>query len=157
MDDFGGWGMQYAAEPCLPFRSSDDGLLGEFLGGGFDLRPDHGGLDLPSCPVQNLMQCHDGGSLSDGVPEGFMGLDTAADVLPSVAGAAEDSLLDPFVYVVPDDVAVAEEPAQTPTPASNTAFSGYSGSTTGGGGRSEERRVGKECSSPCRSRWSPYH
>ena len=26
-----------------------------------------------------------------------------------------------------------------------------------GTGRSEERRVGKECSSPCRSRWSPYH
>ena len=25
------------------------------------------------------------------------------------------------------------------------------------GTRSEERRVGKECSSPCRSRWSPYH
>ena len=23
--------------------------------------------------------------------------------------------------------------------------------------RSEERRGGKECSSPCRSRWSPYH
>ena len=23
--------------------------------------------------------------------------------------------------------------------------------------RSEERRVGKECSEPCRSRWSPYH
>ena len=23
--------------------------------------------------------------------------------------------------------------------------------------RSEERRVGKECSSSCRSRWSPYH
>ena len=26
-----------------------------------------------------------------------------------------------------------------------------------GKARSEERRVGKECSSPCRSRWSPYH
>ena len=25
------------------------------------------------------------------------------------------------------------------------------------GGRSEERRVGKECVQPCRSRWSPYH
>ena len=25
------------------------------------------------------------------------------------------------------------------------------------GSGSEERRVGKECSSPCRSRWSPYH
>src|SRR3546814_11871964 len=24
-------------------------------------------------------------------------------------------------------------------------------------GRSEERRVGEECVSPCRSRWSPYH
>src|SRR3546814_16872078 len=23
--------------------------------------------------------------------------------------------------------------------------------------RSEERRVGKECVSPCRARWSPYH
>src|SRR3546814_10957502 len=27
---------------------------------------------------------------------------------------------------------------------------------TPGGGRSEERRVGKECVSTCRSRWSPY-
>ena len=26
-----------------------------------------------------------------------------------------------------------------------------------GKGRSEERRVGKECTSWCRSRWSPYH
>ena len=25
------------------------------------------------------------------------------------------------------------------------------------GARSEERRVGKECVQPCRSRWSPYH
>ena len=23
--------------------------------------------------------------------------------------------------------------------------------------RSEERRIGKECVQPCRSRWSPYH
>src|SRR3546814_3185422 len=27
----------------------------------------------------------------------------------------------------------------------------------GGHDRSEERRVGKECVSTCRSRWSPYH
>src|SRR3546814_14185456 len=36
------------------------------------------------------------------------------------------------------------------------------GEGVGGGGagadlRSEERRVGKECVSTCRSRWSPYH
>ena len=31
------------------------------------------------------------------------------------------------------------------------------GSAIFGKGRSEERRVGKECVQPCRSRWSPYH
>src|SRR3546814_13243548 len=31
------------------------------------------------------------------------------------------------------------------------------GRTQGGVMRSEERRVGKECVSTCRSRWSPYH
>src|SRR3546814_18642358 len=29
--------------------------------------------------------------------------------------------------------------------------------SAGEAGRSEERRVGKECVSTCRSRWSPYH
>ena len=29
--------------------------------------------------------------------------------------------------------------------------------TANNGNRSEERRVGKECTSWCRSRWSPYH
>ena len=29
--------------------------------------------------------------------------------------------------------------------------------TPWGPDRSEERRVGKECIEPCRSRWSPYH
>ena len=28
---------------------------------------------------------------------------------------------------------------------------------TPGKGGTEERRVGKECRMPCRSRWSPYH
>src|SRR3546814_2336450 len=31
------------------------------------------------------------------------------------------------------------------------------GFATTQGSRSEERRVGKECVSTCRSRWSPYH
>src|SRR3546814_18634693 len=31
------------------------------------------------------------------------------------------------------------------------------GSTVHGIERSEERRVGKECVSTCRSRWEPYH
>src|SRR3546814_9557078 len=32
-----------------------------------------------------------------------------------------------------------------------------SGRCFGPGHRSEERRVGKECVSTCRSRWAPYH
>ena len=45
----------------------------------------------------------------------------------------------------------------------NTALFSLLGTTYGGDGRtnfalrSEERRVGKECIPPCRSRWSPYH
>src|SRR3546814_13441752 len=33
----------------------------------------------------------------------------------------------------------------------------YKVATVRPGVRSEERRVGKECVSTCRSRWSPYH
>ena len=37
------------------------------------------------------------------------------------------------------------------------ALSGAAIGASGGAMRSEERRVGKECSLLCRSRWSPYH
>src|SRR3546814_11357242 len=37
------------------------------------------------------------------------------------------------------------------------AFFDLSGSAPVRKESSEERRVGKECVSPCRSRWSPYH
>src|SRR3546814_16497217 len=48
---------------------------------------------------------------------------------------------------------------------SNPAFAGLVAEMDGAAigyllyhfGRSEERRVGKECVSTCRSRWSPYH
>ena len=36
-------------------------------------------------------------------------------------------------------------------------FSFLFGSSWNPAARSEERRVGKECVSTCRSRWSPYH
>src|SRR3546814_14546994 len=36
-------------------------------------------------------------------------------------------------------------------------FNKYAGHTQPRQVRSEERRVGKECVSTCRSRWSPYH
>ena len=36
-------------------------------------------------------------------------------------------------------------------------FGKYRATFTPGLHRSEERRVGRECDSSCRSRWSPYH
>src|SRR3546814_6509350 len=41
---------------------------------------------------------------------------------------------------------------EAPGPGPGTAQAGH-----GDRRRSEERRVGKECVSTCRSRWSPYH
>src|SRR3546814_11665639 len=34
---------------------------------------------------------------------------------------------------------------------------GFGGSLNDGSGRSDERRVGKECVSTCRTRWAPEH
>src|SRR3546814_20634647 len=48
-------------------------------------------------------------------------------------------------------VAFILEEAFVPRSLSNALFDQYEG------WRSEERRVGKECVSTCRSRWSPYH
>ncbi|XP_062232014.1 transcription factor LATE FLOWERING-like [Phragmites australis] len=158
MDAFGGWSTPYAAEPCLPSRPSDDGLLSPFLCASLDgLRFDHGDLDLPSShPIPNLMHCHDGAGHSDDVPTAFMGL-YSTDVLPSVAvihGAVDDGLLDTFAYV-PN--VVAEEHARAAV--SNTAFSGYS-STTGGNGNissGESNTYGDghdtEVASPCAMSW----
>src|SRR3546814_2143587 len=36
-------------------------------------------------------------------------------------------------------------------------YVGFGSIAIGASERSEERRVGKECVSTCRSRWSPYH
>src|SRR3546814_19450201 len=40
---------------------------------------------------------------------------------------------------------------------SSDGLEGFNVVIGGGMGRSEERRVGKECVSTCSSRWSPYH
>src|SRR3546814_10971485 len=48
--------------------------------------------------------------------------------------------------------------AEKPRSASHTACRiSSTGSAAYRRDRSEERRVGKECVSTCRSRWSPYH
>src|SRR3546814_12286183 len=57
--------------------------------------------------------------------------------LPGIPGAPVEKLVDPHVHVE-GPIAMIWSPYVFLL-------------------RSEERRVGKECVSPCRSRWSPYH
>src|SRR3546814_8173903 len=54
--------------------------------------------------------------------------------------------------VCSSDLADSSRPSLPPIRAAASHFRGISRSP-----RSEERRVGKECVSTCRSRWSPYH
>src|SRR3546814_16567935 len=51
----------------------------------------------------------------------------------------------------------SEAPTRFRRTSSQKSSSGSERRGTGGFRRSEERRVGKECVSTCRSRWSPYH
>src|SRR3546814_11169748 len=51
------------------------------------------------------------------------------------------------------------EPPREPSRISSTSSQGWKwiAAAARAAARSEERRVGKECVSTCRSRWSPYH
>src|SRR3546814_14655002 len=51
-----------------------------------------------------------------------------------------------------DEDVIGRTQADRPAPGKASAFGGHHALH-----RSEERRVGKECVSTCRSRWSPYH
>src|SRR3546814_14007010 len=92
-------------------------------------------------------------------PEPWLRID-----FPDVAiqyGAIEELLRDPEL---PDDVvsegkAVQREPGdQRDEPQRRfRRMAGKHGKEVLRIVRSEERRVGKECVSTCRSRWSPYH
>ena len=69
-----------------------------------------------------------------------------ADV-PSVTDEEMRSIQEAgFVSAISDTRFYPSEPDGAP-PANASRFAA----------RSEERRVGKECVQPCRSRWSPYH
>src|SRR3546814_12992577 len=64
-----------------------------------------------------------------------------------------------------DEAAAASPPDAVATPLGGAAFGNVVHDTLeapafpawDGGARSEERRVGKECVSPCRFRWTPNH
>src|SRR3546814_4174520 len=57
----------------------------------------------------------------------------------------------------PDDSGGVAAPGRAPVATAAYEGAGGRGAVPAVRARSEERRVGKECVSPCRSRWSPYH
>src|SRR3546814_14339661 len=63
-------------------------------------------------------------------------------------------LVDDAIVVVENVERIMVEEGISPKEATKKAMPQISGAVVG---RSEERRVGKECVSTCRSRWSPYH
>src|SRR3546814_17455518 len=69
---------------------------------------------------------------------------------PTVSTAVADALIDTGNETAVARL-VANEGADLTEAALGRVITSYQGS------RSEERRVGKECVSTCRSGWSPYH
>src|SRR3546814_15118141 len=84
---------------------------------------------------------------------------TAANVQQVVAGAGRGAVeLQGQLALVQGEIAVDIHHARRKARADIAAVHEQVGVhvALAGQGRSEERRVGKECVSTCRSRWSPY-
>src|SRR3546814_16220772 len=90
---------------------------------------------------------------------------TVNDELKEQASAIEEGKADVMgAYNILFMMAKGELPAAEKNQLLATYFTGIframrfgAAEAHGKGGRSEERRVGKECVSTCRSRWSRYH
>ena len=78
--------------------------------------------------------------------------DEASVLVLIVAFAGQDVLVAPVTIDLPaeDDHTLVLEGSSTAFGVDSTVWAGLTN-------RSEERRVGKECTIQCRSRWSPYH
>ena len=85
---------------------------------------------------------------AEGTPRATIDFDAADITIVRRLRLADDRIIINLWVVAASAPNVAEfGPAQF----ESTSFS------ISGSGRSEERRVGKECLTGCRSRWSPYH
>ena len=94
---------------------------------------------------------------------GLIGMGANAQIACAVTGATSTT---PFTPVPPETyppaiiVSCAGGPhlfyQSNPSVAATYQWS-FAFPPSSGASRSEERRVGKECIPPCRSRWSPYH
>src|SRR3546814_9300204 len=93
------------------------------------------------------------------VPDGAPVVFSAHGVPKSVPADAESRGLDYLDATCPLVSKVHRQAERLVASGRHIVFIGHRGhpEVIGTFGRSEERRVGKECVSTCRSRWSPYH
>src|SRR3546814_17554561 len=125
----------------LTFRTDCDGGEGgttSFEGGFENWQPDQDGCDPAEFPLQVIL--------------GFTPADNEEIVSFTLSGIPEGAQL--FVGGVLVDTTGGSSPLLTPA---DLAAGLTLLPPEDSGDRSEERRVGKECVSTCRSRWSPYH
>src|SRR3546814_12428304 len=81
--------------------------------------------------------------------------DVCSSDLESQTASTRESMLDQSLSSVNPISAGTESASESGKRA--FAFPPFNAPQTSPTNRSEERRVGKECVSTCRSRWSPYH
>src|SRR3546814_12293070 len=96
-------------------------------------------------------------SASDACPQGVaISLAASEDAIDGLNLTIDDKLLGGFFH---SEWLATFRPGRETTfnVANDGAVIGFQVGNFIRGRRSEERRVGKECVSTCRSRWSPYH
>src|SRR3546814_19918639 len=98
-------------------------------------RPPRSTLTAPPLPATTLSRCSDAGE---------KGLDGVPVAGPTIAVSVGSLAMPPSI--APEDAGLPRHPVAA-----------IHGGDPAYNARSEERRVGKECVSTCRSRWSPYH
>src|SRR3546814_16456802 len=104
---------------------------------------DKAAVELSSPVAGRVLKIH--GVAGDKIAVGGALVTLETDASASESSAAETAPATP--------AASQTKPAIGSTPASVASPALVNGNDS----RSEERRVGKECVSTCRSRWSPYH
>src|SRR3546814_13131881 len=95
--------------------------------------------DLPTCPPTRQRRLQ----VLKGQPHPRLTLRVSPYACPELPHFLSEGTILTIYLAFPASFSTVESPRYCPDP--------------GQVGRSEERRVGKECVSTCRSRWSPYH
>ena len=126
------------------FQMSDLGLLSYYLG--IEVRQEPSGIDISQAAyAQKLLE-----------KVGMAG----SNPLPGAHGAPLQAVQEHHGSIDGCE-RVPEHCREPPVLGAHSTGSDFRSrvrvSLHGGTNRSEERRVGKECTSWCRSRWSPYH